>query len=412
TQGASRAPIPSAGHGQIIPHCDNRGRAYEGCRKMIEFKAECGHTVRAKDEDAGGIVKCSYCGRPANVPEGASDDLDFLFGDIEQPDEGKGFKKRRRSRGKGHVKRVRRPGEFNPFAVVLRLCYGALLIIIVIVVGRMFVIPLFKGDGITKRIGAFKTQSEKSEPTTSDDTPKRREPPKPGLIAREKLIGLYVNSTPPGATVFCMASAKAPAAGRINNTRGVAQFRAGQVQTHLPDGDYVVEVVFRWNDPKLTLDAGYMDFRRDLLRASDSERAELLDEYFLPDEGIIFADETPEQIYLVRQYRNVELRNRQSKGVRALFLPRILQANGRLLSIEKLITHYIPEEVTYSFDRKYVRGELLFNGVKEKDVPFVIEALSRIGVIPYITKERRTLLFKIGIHDGSFAARTIGDRGR
>jgi translation initiation factor IF-2 len=35
---------------------------------MIEFKAECGHTVRAKNEDAGQAVRCSYCGKAAKVP--------------------------------------------------------------------------------------------------------------------------------------------------------------------------------------------------------------------------------------------------------------------------------------------------------------------------------------------------------
>ena len=126
---------------------------------MIEFKAECGHTVRAKDEDAGGLVRCSYCGRPANVPEDAGDDLDFLFSDIEQPEASAIKRKRKRARAKLLAKRQRRPGEFNPFAVILRLCYGALLIIIVIVVGRMFVIPLFKGEGATRGWG-FSPQTE------------------------------------------------------------------------------------------------------------------------------------------------------------------------------------------------------------------------------------------------------------
>ena len=36
---------------------------------MIEFKAECGHTIRAKDEDVGKVVRCAYCGREAQVPE-------------------------------------------------------------------------------------------------------------------------------------------------------------------------------------------------------------------------------------------------------------------------------------------------------------------------------------------------------
>ena len=51
---------------------------------MIEFKAECGHTVRARDEDAGGVIRCSYCGRNAKVPDNLDSDLDFLFQDLDQ----------------------------------------------------------------------------------------------------------------------------------------------------------------------------------------------------------------------------------------------------------------------------------------------------------------------------------------
>ena len=73
---------------------------------------------------------------------------------------------------------------------------------------------------------------------------------------------------------------------------------------------------------------------------------------------------------------------------------------------------YIPEEQGYVFNRRYVRGELLYNDVKETDLSFVLEALSRIGVIPYVTPDRRTLLFKIRIRDGSFAAETVSERRR
>ncbi len=80
---------------------------------MIEFKADCGHTVRARDEDGGGVVRCSYCGKPAPVPENNADDLDFLFTDVEQDGtDGKPGKKRR-GRTARAPKRKKAPGEFN-----------------------------------------------------------------------------------------------------------------------------------------------------------------------------------------------------------------------------------------------------------------------------------------------------------
>lgn len=35
---------------------------------MIEFKADCGHTIRARAEDAGKVVSCAYCGKRVTVP--------------------------------------------------------------------------------------------------------------------------------------------------------------------------------------------------------------------------------------------------------------------------------------------------------------------------------------------------------
>ena len=208
---------------------------------MIEFKAECGHTVRARDEDAGGVVRCSYCGKPANVPEETGDELDFLFNDIDQPDE-LPRSRRKRGRKKARTKRARAPGAFNPFAVVLKLCYAALLIAIVIFVGRKFVKPLFEPGGITKRGETDDRRLEQLEPEEPRETVQGA-PAAPGLIDREHLGVLYVSSTPPGARVYVLEAAAAPAKGPIHAEPGAKSFRANQrCPYHLQDGEYVVDV--------------------------------------------------------------------------------------------------------------------------------------------------------------------------
>lgn len=375
---------------------------------MIEFKAECGHTVRAKDEDAGGAVRCSYCGRNAAVPDNANRDLDFLFNEVQPQAEAETApqRRRRRKRAKLLAKPPRRPGEFNPFAVILRLCYAAALIIIVVVVARMFVIPLFDPQKRAQILGGVSPASPtpKQEPG-GGDKPRGRGP---GLIREGKTSGLYVGSTPPGAGVFCVDEAKAPTTGRIHQAPGCVQFRTGGDCPRLADGTYAVEVVFPWNDPTLNSYPNYFEFRRKIERASDEQRKRLADDYFIPDDAsAVFIDQTVDQTFIVRQYRGVTLRQAQSKGVRALFLPRIPLPDRKGFSIEALVTGYITNAKNYSFDEDHVRRELSYYGVAEADQPFVLEALSRIGVIPYMTADQRVRLFKIDIHDGGIGARII-----
>lgn len=376
---------------------------------MIEFKAECGHTVRARDEDAGGVVRCSYCGRNAGVPDSASSDLDFLFNEVQpQAEPDAGGRRRKRRKGKPHFARKNRiPGEFNPFALVLRLCYAAVLIIIVFVVAKKFVIPMLDPQ---KRAQMLAGASPTAPPSKREDaSSKAQERTRgPGLIRDIRVTGLYVGSTPTGATVYCLDESKAPATGRIHQVPGCAQLRTNGEYPHLADGSYIVEVAFPWNDPNLNSYPNYFEFRKQLEPASHEQRKRLADEYFIPDEAsVVFVDQAEDQIYIVRQYRSVAVRQGQSKGVRALFLPRVRGGEARTFAIEPLVAGYIPNVKTYEFDEKHVRNELAYYGVADADQPFVLEALSRIGLIPYMTADRRVRLFKIGIQDGVFATRVV-----
>lgn len=376
---------------------------------MIEFKAECGHTVRARDEDAGGVVRCSYCGKPANVPEETGDELDFLFNDIDQPDE-LPRSRRKRGRKKARTKRARAPGAFNPFAVVLKLCYAALLIAIVIFVGRKFVKPLFEPGGITKRGETDDRRLEQLEPEEPRETVQGA-PAAPGLIDREHLGVLYVSSTPPGARVYVLEAAAAPAKGPIHAEPGAKSFRANQrCPYHLQDGEYVVDVALPWVDDCLKSYPNYANFRRSIEDASPEGRRHLVEDYFLPDEADhVYVTESAEQVfYLARQYRHVEVRAERPEAVRALFLPRIPAGDGRSFSIEALVTqNYIPNRHGYAFRTESVLSELEYYRVPAADRPFIREALLRIGIIPYVTPDRRTRLFRIGIHDGMPSAPVI-----
>ena len=376
---------------------------------MIEFKAECGHTVRARDEDGGGVVRCSYCGKPANVPEGTGDDLDFLFNDVEQDSDEPKHSKRRRGKSKRAVKRMGAQGEFNPFAVVLRLCYAALLIIIVLVVGNQFVIPLFRKGGIVDRT------SRPDDPHGNIVDPSGRDPasgnPTFGTTRKLRPGTLYASSTPAGARIFCIKANEAPPEGRIHRTRNVTTC-ANDLCKPRGYGVFVVEVAIPVRHPQLRPGPGYLDFRRELNNATkDKLRQQAAEEYFIPDGSVMLVDRAQGQEYIVRQYRNVERRKDRATVVRALFLPRIPPASGRGYSIDALVKDaFIPEGQKYDFDVGDVSSEL--KSIYEIDQPernAIVEALQRIGAISYVTDDGKTRLFKIDAQTGWLAVNEIAN---
>ncbi|MCH8242664.1 MAG: hypothetical protein IH897_08645 [Planctomycetes bacterium] len=379
---------------------------------MIEFKAECGHTVRARDEDGGGVVRCSYCGKPANVPEGSGDDLDFLFNDVEQDANEPKRAKRRRGKSKRAAKGMGGPGEFNPFAVVLRLCYAALLIIIVLVVGQWFVIPLFQEGGVAKRTsGSEKTgrgivDAPGEDPGSSKATSGRKRQARPGT--------LYAGSTPAGARIFCIKADEAPPEGRIHRARNVTTC-ANEICKARGYGVFVVEVAIPVRHPDLRLGPGYLDFRRRLKNATkDKLRQQAAEEYFIPDGSVLLVDRAEGQEYIVRQYRNIELRRDRATVVNALFLPRIPRASGRGYSIDELIKDaFIPVGEKYAFNVADVTSEL--QSIYEIDQPerdAIVEALRRIGAISFATDDGKTRLFKIDPQNGWLAVDEIADPRR
>ena len=70
---------------------------------------------------------------------------------------------------------------------------------------------------------------------------------------------------------------------------------------------------------------------------------------------------------------------------------------------------YIPAQKKYEFNELHVRSELAYYEVVQRDEQLLLEALSRIGAIPYVTSDGKTRLFKINVHDGGFRATTIGN---
>ena len=380
---------------------------------MIEFKANCGHTVRARDEDAGGAVRCSYCGKTVSVPDPAAGNLDYLFNELpaQGQEESRASRWKRKPKAAAKAK-PKSKNEVNPFAIVLRLCYFAVLLIIVIFVSRKFVLPLFDPEEKARRLaGGGIVDASAAEP--KDDPNKATRESDRGLLRNRSLVGLHVASVPTGAQAFAMEEAKAPRNGRIAHLSGSYPLRTDGTFPRMPDGSYIVEVALPWNDPGLndpSLPAynDYLTFRRALSRASDAQRKQLQEDYFIPDEANnTFVADDGEQTYFVRQYRGVQVTQGRSKGVRALFLPRLGKGSDKAFSIDPLLYGYIPPAKRYGFDEKQVRAELNFYDVPPADQQSIMDALLRVGMIPFATKDGRVRVFKIDICDGSFTTRVI-----
>jgi hypothetical protein len=382
---------------------------------MIEFKADCGHTIRVKDQDAGKVVRCSYCGRTATVPDegGENDGLEFLLSEVERVSEegaaAAGVPRRRKRRSSLFGARRAGRREFDPFGFSLKLIYFAALIIVVYVVSKKFVWPL-----ITKETPLGTAMLQPEEPRrASEDLPRVEPslPERPGLLALKGDGGLYVDATPRSASIYYAPMDSPYPRGRsVTDAEECSRPQQPGMQLNDVQGDYVVEVAINWNDPAFTNYPDYWQFRERIENCSEKECEEALNAYFVPDGAdAVFIDRSREQIRLVRQYKNVLVRDGQWTAVRALFLPRIDKPNGRGFSIERLLP-FIPPDPAYNFNKDHVRRELEYYGVPVDDQIFILDALERIGVIPYGTPHKGMRLFKIRVDSDAFVAPVINDK--
>ncbi len=385
---------------------------------MIEFKAECGHTVRAKDQDGGKVVRCSYCGKAANVPETvatAGGGMDFLLSEINETQDAAAATavapRRKRSL---FSRRPRREGEFDPFAFTLKLVYAAALVTVVFLVGKMFVMPMIQGSAPRP------TDPGPYEPVqlgTGGATTRRPSRPAAGPSRTAGLRtltedgGLFVSAVPASAEIYFLPQDGAPRFGqRFADRKGCSVAYSGASLTDLEDGPYVIEVVYKWTDGSLNGYPGFRELREAIRDADSAKREQLMAEYFLPDEASAeFVDQTEDQTYLVRQYA-VDVRAGRWASVRAVFLPRIRPTGGTGFSIGPVV-RYLPDERPYEFDDALVRRELDFYRVPVNDRQYIVDMLRAIGVAPYTTPEGRTQMFKIAVEDGTFGVKDITPRG-
>ncbi len=366
---------------------------------MIEFKAECGHTVRAKDEDAGKVVRCSYCGRETQVPEKnpGSDDLEYLFSEVEKtgvyesPTDRQRVKRMKGRPSTGRPDPLLAGARGSPYSIVAKLCYAGVVMVLLIVIGKM----------------VHKQFTEAKTPSPVVDSPPGGVVETAGGDARVGLLrprlspggaGLYVRSVPAGAEIYVTrkGAGRSGAGLRFKPEDVRCMLSSGETTDKVTAGEeYDVYVVLRINDPELMKLPGYAALRRN---HEENRNDSLFDEYFLPDgSSQVLTDVMPDRAPLVIRKYECKIFDRTWTPVIALFLPE--------LPLPELVRH-LPREMTFGFNEDEIKAELEYYGIEATDRKYMIDILHRIGMVPYRdVSTGRYRIFSINLVDGSIYQR-------
>ncbi|HRX87134.1 MAG TPA: hypothetical protein P5572_19075 [Phycisphaerae bacterium] len=376
---------------------------------MIEFKGECGHLIRARDEDAGKVVRCSYCGREAVVARPPTDDEgENLLDAVEQTgvfdaDATRAVRKSHKRRKRAEKRLAQgKSATVDPFAVILKMTYVAVIIVIGAVVWK-YVPGLYQ-----QLAGASPTPT----PTAvAEATPPPAATPGPvhptelterrGLLTASLEIhpdGAYVASVPAGGLVLHLAEGGAVDA-VFNRDDAQTDLRTNAL-LKLNPGRHTIAVAVRINDPLLMRMPGYPDLRR-ALESSDStsESEKRLASWLLPDDDVTARTVRIGKYRYVARVYDVDVRGGWV-GVTALFLPR--EPLGDLMT-------FLPTGRVYGFDTANVERELTFYRVPAEDRPLLLDALARVGRMAYRPAEDKPYrMFQIDPVDGAVTTDSLG----
>ena len=367
---------------------------------MIEFKADCGHTVRAKDEDAGKVVRCAYCGCEVQVPdEEAEDDFDFFFANVvretteEKERESKTQTPKRRKKRAVVGYHPRR--KVDPFNVVKKMAYIAVIIIVAIFVGRKYAWPFIQETFLVDAETAEKPDDQgdgaKHVPLKTVDV-KRHGLISPALSERSG-EGLYVNAVPHDLDVSVFYRKVTADGGKWDESQEghmwVESVTAARIRppTYCKEireaGVYEVVVMLPLNAPELVRrykPFGYSEFRSkvEARSAKDKDRDEAAGRFFLPDEAKSVRVVTMhDRINIVRTYE-VKIRPGEWEVLTPLFVP----ASCTMREVSKQVIER-DAPARFRFDKDYIINELQYYNVSREDWEDIIKILGQTGAISY-----------------------------
>jgi hypothetical protein len=353
---------------------------------MIEFRAECGHTVRAKDHDAGETVRCTYCGQDAVVPAPEERDLDHLLTGGEASGDAGPIEARARGAEIFPIADVRKWVGRNArwFRAGLSVAYLA-IVLAVVGYGGNWVLELldasttstdnatidparYAQQPVSPSTGAGGNQPQPLQPGNSRSGPRQLTGPAfAGLSQTES--GLTIESVPTGARIYVSAAERIGGtetpADEENNYKGETPLKLA-----LPATEYVVSLTLPVISKNLRNYPEYRALRQALEQRQDPNDART---YFLSDEAerITLSRSGRGPLMIARHYRvEVSARRGAWTAVTGLFLPDGLP--------DELVA-FCPEANRYTFDAEYVRYELDLYKVPQSLHETSMTLLERIG---------------------------------
>jgi hypothetical protein len=330
---------------------------------MIEFRAACGHSVRAKDSDAGKTVKCTYCGKMVQVPY-PDDASDELFAEAQAAP---------RAAPRPVTPRTGRRGVRAPTGLV-KILLGVTYLgvaVVAVALGIQLVMKRFGGDRPEPQTTRQERRVSRGEEPGSPGSAKN--PYKDCRELKMGEAGLVLLSVPSGARIY-LSEVKDGESLEANPTRN-SELLVGSTPKVLDKqkpGRYRIGFEFSMSAPPLQGWPGYREFR---VQVQEKGRSDV--DYFVYDDadevGISDRGYGPPLIY--RTYEAM-LRNKEWSSVIALFVP------------DQPVEHYLghaPKDKLFEFDSQYAEYELKeIYGVKE-DAGTLIRALRLMGKVVWPT---------------------------
>jgi len=356
---------------------------------MIEFKAACGHSVRARDSDAGKMVQCSYCGQMVQVPHADGGGLEDLLGEPAetQPPAGPPV-------GSG-LPRVRVPTR------LIKTLLGLIYVVVAVVVVAFGLKLVLERVDLSKESSQPVVEETETEMELAAErvSPKQEARPAGREVGRYGSFedpyagcstlslgraGLVLRSVPSGAQVYLSGGGKGGEL-EMDPTREGKLLRGQTPLTlsNLSPGQYRVGFTLPVNWPTLRKWPGYLQYRRRVEGAHYRKN-----DYFVADDADMAGIRDPGNgpLLLHRSYPLV-LRNTQWSAAIALFVP--------AKPLAELQEHFerLAGGVRFQFNEADAREEMAFYNVASQETDGLIEALRHLGKVVWTDQYGRSQRF-------------------